>query len=105
MRHLVIFLLLAMAACAPTSAEKIMADIEQKVQMPKGASALTRYRRYYYINKKNIVGTYVLSANPGREWRRKDQDILILDGGCTVVNVVFSIEKNRIVYTYCNGVA
>ena len=73
--------------------------------MPPGANPLTRYRRYYYRNDRTVVGTYVLSSNPGREWRTKDKMILALDGGCGVVNVVFSINENRVTYTDCNEVA
>ncbi len=73
--------------------------------MPSGASALKRYRRYYYRDNRAIVGTYVLSSKPGREWRTKDKMIMVLDGGCGVVNVVFSIKDNRVTYAACNGVA
>lgn len=73
--------------------------------MPRGANPLTRYRRYYYRDNRAVVGTYVLSSKPGREWRTKDKMILVLDGGCGVVNVVFSTKENRVTYTGCNGVA
>lgn len=73
--------------------------------MPTGASPLTRYRRYYYRDDRVVIGTYVLSNNPGREWRAKDKTILVLDGGCGVINVVFSTTENRVIYTDCNGVA
>lgn len=73
--------------------------------MPSGAEALKMYRRYYYRENGDVVGTYVLSSKPGHEWRTKDKMILVSDGGCAVVNVVFSIKDNRVTYTACNGVA
>jgi hypothetical protein len=82
-----------------------MDQIEQKVRMPSGANALNRYKRYYYRDNGAVVGTYVLSSKPGREWRTKDKIIMVLDGGCDVVNVVFSIKDNRGTYAACNGVA
>lgn len=82
-----------------------MDQIEASVQMPSGASPLVRYRRYYYRDDRAVIGTYVLSSNPGREWRTKNKMILVLDGGCSVVNVVYSTTENRVIGAECNGVA
>ena len=98
-------LALAVPGCSLSSSDKIMDQVEASVRMPPGSDPLTHYRRYYYRDHRAIIGTYVLSSNPGREWRAKDKMILVLDGGCGVVNVVFSIKDGRVTYTDCNSVA
>ncbi len=30
---------------------------------------------------------------------------MVLDGGCGVINVFFSIKDKRVTYTACNGIA
>lgn len=105
MRYWPVLLVLTITACAPSPSDKIMDQIEANVRMPAGASSLASYRRYYYRDDQAVIGTYVLSSNPGREWRTKDKMVLLLDGGCGVVNVVFSTNENRVTYTDCNGVA
>ena len=100
-----IMLVLALTGCASSASDKIMDQIEQSVRMPPGADTLQSYRRYYYHDDRAVVGTYVRSSKPGREWRTKDKMIMVLDGGCGVVNVVFSIKDKRVTYTACNGVA
>ena len=100
-----ILLGLALTGCVSSSSERIIDQIEQTVHMPSGAKELKMYRRYYYRDNRAVVGTYVLSGKPGHEWRTKDKMIMVLDGGCAVVNVVFSIKDNRVTYTACNGVA
>lgn len=100
-----VVLVLVLAGCKPSPSDKIMDQIEASVRMPSGAEPITRYRRYYHRDDHAVVGTYVLSDKPGREWREKKKTILILDGGCSVVNVVFSTKENRVTYTDCNGVA
>lgn len=105
MRSRLVLLAFAISACAASPSEEIMDRIEATIQMPAGASSLATYRRYYHRDDQAVIGTYVLSGNPGREWRTKDKTIMVLDGGCGVVNVVFSIKENRVTYADCNGVA
>ena len=105
MRLRPLLLAFAIPACAASPSEEIIDRIEATVRMPAGANSLARYRRYYHRDEQAVIGTYVLSSNPGREWRTKDKTILVLDGGCGVVNVVFSIKENRVTYADCNGVA
>lgn len=100
-----IMLVLALTGCAPSASDKIMDQIEQTVRMPPGANTLKSYRRYYYRYNRVVVGTYVRSSKPGREWRTKEKMIMVLDGGCHVVNVFFSIKDKRVTYAACNGVA
>jgi len=100
-----VLLVLVLTGCKPSPSETIMDKIESSVRMPQGGEALTRYRRYYHRDGHAVVGTYVLSSKPGREWREKTKTIMVLDGGCGVVNVVFSTKENRVTYTDCNGVA
>jgi hypothetical protein len=100
-----VLLVLVLTGCKPSASEMIMDKIESSVRMPQGAEALTRYRRYYCRDGQAVVGTYVLSSKPGREWREKNKMMLVLDGGCGVVNIIFSTKESRVTYTDCNGVA
>jgi len=82
-----------------------MSFIEARVVMPKEAGPLNSYRRFYYRKGGKVVGVYVAGEKPGREWiaRRVDAP-LIMDGGCSVVNVHFDTSSKEI-QAFCNGVA
>jgi hypothetical protein len=105
MRYSILALVLTATACAPSNADQLMDTVEARVRMPPGTGSLATYRRYYYRDGSVIIGTYMKSDHPGREWRSKDKMMLVFDGGCAIVNVTFSITQERVLYIGCNGEA
>jgi len=77
-----------------------------KEELPR---PLSRYARYYtaaWNGERTILGELVLMDTPGvyvvssRSYFPK-----IFDGGCAVVNLVYSVPKQRMVSIKCNGYA
>ena len=111
--------LLVIGACSSAAEKKhgqLIAQIEQRVQLPAGAERLARYARYYAINGNRVVATYTTFVDPQVEhvslatghtrwiddYRRMP---LISDGGCSVVNVLYDPSKQKVEHVFCNGVA
>ncbi|MGQ3017482.1 hypothetical protein [Phenylobacterium sp.] len=95
------------AASEPTIAD--VAALERVVRLPPAAEPIDAYARYYSLvaedGRAMLIGTYLLNAPdpPGRYIR--SVPVLVLDGGCSVVNVRFDLAKRRVVGAFCNGVA
>lgn len=87
---------------------KQIKNMESVMVMPENAPQLTRYKRYYSgiveNSEKIIVGILVVDnhsatiniVNP----RALPQ---VLDGGCDVVNIRYSVAKKKILTIFCNG--
>ena len=87
-----------------------IAELEGKVQMPKGAASLSTFTREYAGHIEHghrlIVGLY--SGSGGNVVIHKLPEELkdtTLDGGCGVVNVEYDLKLHRIVYVRCHGEA
>ncbi len=104
-----------LAACGPIEGPQQAATmdvIEQQVQMPKEALAISKYSRFYTTAKTGeIIGTYVASSHndlPIGE-RRWVEDIYHLpainDGECFIVNVIFDPKAGKVTQAFCNGIA
>lgn len=84
--------------------------MEGLIAMPRGASAVNSYRRYYsgttVGNSKIVTGTFVAQGEVGgiKIVKMKDQP-QIFDGGCSVVNLKYEIDLKRVVSIFCNGSA
>lgn len=118
MRLIVIALSMALLlGCSyqPFQSDALLDKIEQQVTIPPYQSgdftlALGEYDRYYaYDNWGNVLGIYIASGSetrPGsRKWVPLAELPIILDGGCGIVNIEFDLLSQKVVSTYCNGLA
>lgn len=86
--------------------EKLMGVIEQSVALPKGASPLQKYRRYYAWSPGDsqvIEAVYSLGGRADRLWLTADELPIVLDGGCSVVTFKFDVPTQRAMNVRCNG--
>lgn len=90
--------------------EFIAKSVESKIRLPKEAFALATYKRYYALQHtaagtEDIVGTFVHDpATPGVLIVEIDELPRILDGGCSVIEVRYSLTSRRLLSARCNGV-
>ncbi|WP_158755342.1 hypothetical protein [Dyella sp. S184] len=106
--------LLAFSASAqgPTNwrpSEKLIGSVEASLTMPANTS-LRSYRRYYYgqvtHGHRLLMGTYVLSPNhAGVQIVSPAQSPKIFDGGCSIINMKYDVERKKVVSIFCNGAA
>lgn len=96
----------AKAATWQPSMDQILA-LEHGLVMPEGADPLPSYARYYTgedaAGRKIIRGYYLDGGRPGIYL--KPSDVTIMDGGCSVVSVVFDVQSHKVLGVACNGVA
>jgi hypothetical protein len=87
-------------------------DISRDPSEPK--NDLAKYARYYFEYTKNserlIVGEFLRGGMsgkpPGIYFVHSEKEFpIIYDGGCSVIHVVYSATKERIVSLECNGYA
>lgn len=95
------------AAWEPTA--KIVAQLEDPIHLPKGASPLLSYTRYYagtIINgHRVVVGTYKHSGG-GVVIEKSTHDLpIVFDGGCDNINIRYDVSKKRFIDVFCNDVA
>jgi hypothetical protein len=101
----------AMACGQPTLAlpsKDQVARIERMVVMPNGAKPLAHYARYYTLEtvegRPSVVGYYLFGEGPpGIHFG--ESPVVVSDGGCDVVTVVFDLRRNAVQNAHCNGVA
>jgi hypothetical protein len=85
--------------------------LESLIRIPaENSAAVTQYKRYYVIifpqGRRTIKGVFVLDGEPGIYPVAREEDLpAILDGGCSVVHIVYDTEAERILTLRCNGVA
>lgn len=91
----------------PRAADVVV--LERLVRLPRGASDLRDYARYYTSDvaggRTTLIGSYLLNAPdaPGRYMR--PAPVEVSDGGCAVVTIHFDVASRRVTEVYCNGVA
>jgi len=91
----------------PTS--KLVGKVEAKLRMPAGTT-LSSYARYYYgqisHSHRMLMGEFVLSSNaPGVHIVTPEEAPKILDGGCSLIDLKYDVEKKVVVDLSCNGVS
>ena len=93
------------------NADFIAKHVEPKIKMPKGAHALTSYKRYYAVDRSragavSVVGAFIHDVSaPGVVIVEMDDLPRRLDGGCDVIDVRYSVAARRVLSARCNGVA
>jgi hypothetical protein len=98
---------------AVSEQSRLMEQIERQVQLSADAHELDDYARYYAIDGTRVVGTYVTYTDsrhdlpPGQNrWIDDHRNLpVILDGGCSSVNVVYDLGTRSVEKVFCNGVA
>lgn len=120
----------AAAADRPTAAE--VARIESVVDLPSGARSLNEYDRFYARSTEEgrpvILGAYQRTwirdvaerhrrddpanwkmAAPqrvGEVYRVREADLPVATGGgCTVINLVYDVERQAVARVSCHGAA
>ncbi|RZZ88322.1 hypothetical protein [Pseudoxanthomonas winnipegensis] len=105
---------LLMSACTGPGAQhlddaQLVKTLEQQVRLPKDASPLSDYTRYYTLTADGmLVGVYVKDFDGGDRQAHlvsKREMPLILDGGCSVINVRYDPDANKVLRVFCNGIA
>jgi hypothetical protein len=87
--------------------------LERHIQMPAGARALARYDRYYALEREDghIVVRGLLLQRDDRQpdgaatILPRSQWLMVSDGGCGVVELVWDAEAKQLPALTCNGVA
>ena len=101
------------AAPAPAGDQQtLMARIEARVVMPRGADPIAGYRRTYAWDPHAPPGSRVLAlymrtdANwVGRFWVPSDELPVVMDGGCGIVTLTYDVADDRVEQIGCNGLA
>jgi hypothetical protein len=94
----------------------LMDQIEEEVQLPPEAYPLAEYARYYAFENGRVYATYTTHVDPAngdanlrtgeRRWLTDRRKLpVLLDGGCSVVNVVYDSQEASVEQAFCNGVA
>lgn len=89
----------------------LILKIEASLLLPERAYPLTSYVRYY-AQQKNGQNNYIIGAfvrKNGEEGgikivNYKDLPI-IFDGGCSIIDMVYSVNKRKVVSLMCHGEA
>lgn len=104
----IIFLTLAVMSCSPEigDEEKYITKLDQRFPMPLGAFSRYQYDGYFVKSGRRYSITYIHATKVRKLYLVKPQDVpKVFDGGCSVVNGVFDIDKNIFVNVHCNGVS
>ena len=88
--------------------EKNILRIERKVIMPVGSSPLKKYTRFYSVRSEKasnyVIGVFVLDGHDAGVKIVAPEDMpLILDGGCSNIDLVYNLREDRVVSISCNG--
>jgi hypothetical protein len=117
MRWFVLALPLSLAACASAVPEsqrnQTIKEIEQHVHLPATAANLDQYARYYAQHGSRVVGIYIMTVVPNTRadlptgqarWIADENDLPeIMDGGCSMIRVVYDPRAKTIESVGCNG--
>ncbi|MFZ3287823.1 MAG: hypothetical protein WA191_13360 [Telluria sp.] len=95
------------SAWKPTSQQ--ITSVEANLVLPRGAYPLSSYVRYYageIANQKRLVkGVFLYKAVPGRlEIVESERLPQVFDGGCSVVNLLYAVDEQRVISIFCQGV-
>lgn len=107
-------LLLLVSGCATASegtwtpSSELVAKVEAHLTLPAGSQPIGSYGRYYYgrfeQGRRVLVGEFVLEdSSPGVHIIAPANAPKVLDGGCSVVNLVYDPTHEKIVSFFCNG--
>lgn len=105
---------LLMSACTGSGAKhlggaQLVKTLEQQVKLPKDASPLADYTRYYTLTSDGmLVGIYVKDFDGGdRQAHLVSEREMpgFADGGCHVINVRYDPSANKVLWISCNGIA
>lgn len=93
---------------APTP--QLIAEVEKTLTLPKGASALEKYSRYYSGQavgvEKYIVGVFLLGSRKGGVRILPAEKMpQVFDGGCNVIRFKYDVKRRRVLSLFCSGVA
>ena|SRR5215212_8111119 len=108
MLRLVLFGLLMLTGCVADYADdndRRMRMIERSITLPPGAAPVAKYRRYYAWSRDDagiVDAVYVLGGEPDNFWFPADDMPIVLDGGCTVISIEFSIATGEAISVRCN---
>ena len=63
------------------------------------------YNRYYFIDNGIANGIYIKSDfGHGLIHVVKDSDLpIIMDGGCSIINIKFDLKNKKVLSAFCNG--
>ena len=84
--------------------ERIMDEIESRIEMPEGAQPIGQYTRSYFERGSVIEAIYVdsdLAAPKGRYWN-PETTVSMEDGGCSQVRVTYDLITEKVT-VICNG--
>lgn len=110
------FGLVACSSAAERQHSQLMQQVEEQVQLPKGAQRLEHYARYYAEDGHRIVATYITIVDPTnryydlpvgqQRWLDDHRNLpAISDGGCSIVSVIYDPKARSVPQAFCNGVA
>jgi hypothetical protein len=87
--------------------QSTVTEIESKIKLPSGSRPLSSYVRYYSSDENGtVIATYFFDSTPGRVVIVGKGDMPgIMDGGCDVINVRYSVSNRQFEQVFCNGVA
>lgn len=119
MKRLSLISAIGLTACSSAAEHQhnqLMQQVEERVQLPKGAERLDRYARYYAKDGDQIVAVYTTLVDPkGRyldlpvghqRWLGDHRNLpAISDGGCSIVNVIYNPNAQTEPKAFCNGAA
>jgi hypothetical protein len=84
-------------------------ELERMLVLPGNAHSLFEYTRYYamvtYNGRAMVRGVFVGGPSKLIVVKSEASLPLIMDGGCSVVNVLYDVMAHKVVRAACNGVA
>ena len=86
----------------------LVVAVEAHITLPAGSRPIGAYGRYYYgwfkHGHRMLVGVFVLDATPaGVHIVTSAQAPMVLDGGCSVVNLTYDPARKKVTSLFCNG--
>ena len=98
---------------SPSQDAALVEKIEKQVFTRKADLDLRRYVRLYsHDGPDNVNGTYFYEGIGGlpskwrsgkRYWVEPNAIPIVSDGGCAVINVLYNIPSETLVFVSCNG--
>lgn len=93
-----------------TPSTSLVAEIEASLKMPSKAFPLDTYVRYFAgevaDDRRLVVGTFLHDPkNAGVRIVEREKMPEVLDGGCSVVNLKYDMERKEVLALFCNGEA
>jgi len=82
----------------------IVRQLEARAVMPEGTKPIDAYTRYYvpgYDHERRVV--YGLLKEGGDKRIHLSNGPIIMDGGCSVVELIFDVTAGQVTSIKCNG--